>query len=323
MRGRGLAVAGVVAVVALVVPVSLAALARSGGPAPGFGSGDAERQGLSALDAYYAIDGPLTCESDLKEVPTLPLEVEPVALLICADPNSSVPWTAPSDVVQGDLSSLVTELSDLERAPEEDYACTRQGGPAYDLLLRFSRDRVATIHGDTGGCGVVTVASAEWFGATGVLDAAIELVEQQRATTEPPATVAQGDLDCNAGRESGFGPPLSLTGDVADLTRLISCWQPNADELPPFQPGAEVPHRDVRLLAADLASHAFESKHRPPLRCPGGLDRYYFQHLFGQTRWGDFVAVYGSCHQFSVPGDPLRWWTPSPASQEILDALRR
>jgi hypothetical protein len=279
---------------------------------------------LSA-DAAYAITGPLTCESEIHDVPALPLEAEPVAMLVCADPESSSPWTAPTDLVEGDLTDLVDALAGLERAPDGDYPCTMQAGPAFDLLLRFSRDRYARIHGDTGTCGVVTVASGEWFGAQGVLDAALALVERQRASSEPPATVEPADLDCNGGQDPGLGRPLSLTGDVADLTRLVSCWQPNADELPPFPPGTEVRPRDVRALAADMAANASEGKRFPALRCPGGLDRHYFQHLYGQTRWGDLVAVYGECRRFSVPlpGGQALWWTPSPASQRILDALRR
>lgn len=286
-------------------------------------AGDREPVEPISADSAYAIDGPLTCDTEVREAPTLPLEAEPVAMLICADLDSSMPWTAPAEVVEGDLSELFDVLSGLERASDEDYACTMQGGPAYDLLLRFSRDRYATIHGDTGGCGVVRTASGEWFGAQDLLDATIDLVEVERARGAPPADVEPLDLDCNAGMATGLGPALSLTGDVADLTRLISCWQPNADELPPFPPGNEVPRRDVRALTADMSAHAFESKRPPPLSCPGGLDHYYFQHLWGQTRWGDLVAVYGSCRQFNIPGDPSRWWTPSPASQRILDSLRR
>ena len=135
-----------------------------------------------SADAYYALGGALTCDSELHEVPHLPLEAEPVALLVCADPApiGSVPWTSPDDLVEGDLTALVDTLADLEPTPDEPYDCTFQGGPAYDLLLRFSRDRYARIHGDTGGCGVVTVASGEWFGANEVLDAALALVEEQR-----------------------------------------------------------------------------------------------------------------------------------------------
>lgn len=275
-----------------------------------------------SVDAYYALDGPLTCDSELKEVPTLPLDAEPVAMLVCADPDSTVPWTAPADLVEGDLTGLRAVLADLEEAPDRPYECTFQGGTAYDLLLRFSRDRFARVHGDTGGCGVVTVASGEWFGAQDVLDTALGLVERQRTTTEPPAAVARIDLDCNAGREAGTGPAFSLTGDVADLTRLVSCWQ-RSDERGHFPPGTEVARRDVRALAADMAAHAYESRSGPALRCPGGRDDAYAQYLFGQTRWGDLVAVYGTCRQFNIPADPVRWWTPTPASRRILDDLRR
>ena len=314
MTRRGCVAGGLAVVVLLLVLVGLV---------PFLQSHDRVATTPISVDAYYAVAGELTCNREVREVPALPLEAAPVALLICADPDGSQPWTAPADLVEGDLTGLVEELSDLEPAPEGDYACTRQAGPGYDLILRFSRDRVAKIHGDVGGCGVVTVASGEWFGAEGVLDAALGLVEDQRATTAPPATVAAVDLDCNAGSGSGLGPAPSLTGDVVDLTRIVSCWQPNADELPPFAPGTEVPRRAVRVLVADMAAHAFERKRPPPLACPGGLDAYYFQHLVGQTRWGDLLTVYGSCHQFRIPGDPPRWWTPSADSQQILDDLRR
>lgn len=313
MRGRGLAVVGALALLALVVPLaSLVAAVRGDRPAPP----------PSDVDSAYAVDGELTCDSAVQQVATLPLEAEPTALLICAAPGSTVPWTAPAELVEGDLTVLVEALSGLERAPLEPYECTFQGGPGYDLLLEFSRDRFARIQGDTGGCGVVTTASGEWFGAQDVLDAAIELVEQQRAATEPPDTVTPVDLGCNAGRDSGLGRPLSLTGDVADLTRLVSCSQ-GADERRQFPPGTELASSDVRALAADMAAHAFEDTSGPPLRCPGGRDRSYAQHLVGQTRWGDLLVAYGTCRQFTIPGDPVRWWSPMPDSQRILDDLRR
>jgi hypothetical protein len=315
MGRRGYVAAALAVLVLLLVPVGLVPLiiARDRVPV----------ESATSVDEAYAIDGPLTCDSQLRDVPTLPLEAEPVAMLVCADPAGSQPWTAPAEVVEGDLGRLVEVLSDLEPTPLGDYACTRQAGPAYDLLLRFSRDRFARVHGDASGCGIVTVASGDSLGAVEVLEAALALVERQRAATEPPAEVAPVDLDCNAGLETGLGPALSLTGDVADLTTLVSCWQPDADELPPLPPGTEVRPRDVRTLVADMSSRAFESKRPPPPRCPGGLDRYYYQSLVGQTRWGDLLVVYGACQQFWLPGTSRRWWIPSPTSQRILDDLRR
>ena len=278
-----------------------------------------------SADAAYAIDGPLTCDSEVNQVPSLPLEAEPTALLICADPDGSMPWTSPDDLVEVDLTALVESLADLERAPDGDYACTMQAGPGYDLLLGFSRERYARIHGDTGGCGVVTTASGEWFGADGVLDAALALVEEQRSTATPPSRVQTADLRCDdLLGERGYA--LSLTGDPADLVRVVSCWQPNAPELGPWVEG-RVPALEVRVLAHDLARNLTPDGDTGDLRCPGGLDHHYFQHLLGQTAWGDVVMLAGECRRFYVvdlrPDGPPMLWHPSPASQRILDGLRR
>ncbi len=141
-------------------------------------AGDRDPVETVSADEVYAIDGPLTCGTAVQDLPTLPLEAEPVALLVCADPRGSMPWTAPEGLVEGDLSRLRAVLDDLERPPAEDYACTRQAGVAYALVLGFSRDRYARIHGDTSGCGVVTTDIEEWFGAQEVLDTALALVEE-------------------------------------------------------------------------------------------------------------------------------------------------
>jgi hypothetical protein len=278
-----------------------------------------------SADAAYAIDGPLTCDTELNEVPTLPLEAEPVALLLCADPEGSVPWTSPVDVVEGDLAELRAVLDGLEPTPDEDYACTMQGGPAYDLHLRFSRDRYARIHGDTGGCGVVTTGIGEWFGANDVLDTALALVEEQRDRDEPPPDVATLDLWCDRVLTEG-GPASSLTGDPADLVRLVSCWQPNARQLGEWSE-ARVRPADVRTLARDVGRHAAPGDARE-LRCPGGLEQHYFQHLIGQTAWGDLVVIAGECRRFVMletrpDGGDSVVWRPTPRSQRILDSLRR
>ncbi len=316
MTRRGWVAGCLAALVLLLVPVGLVPLIT--------GHGQPRTTPIS-VDDYYALDGPLTCESEVKEVPTLPLEAEPTALLVCADADGSMPWTAPTHLVEGDLSGLVTALSVLEPAPDQPYDCTFQGGPAYDLLLRFSRNRFARIHGDIGGCGVVTVASGDWFGAQGVLDVVIAAVVEQRSRSKPPKTVQRVDLDCNAGLESASGWPISLTGDVADLTRLVSCWQPGAPQLGAWTEAA-VPPEAVRILARDIARLASTSTDPAELRCPGGPRSHYFQQLIGQTAWGDFLMVPGECRRFyaSMSSDePPPVWIPSPSAQRILDDLRR
>lgn len=281
----------------------------------------------TSIDEAYAIDGPLTCDSKLQEVPTLPLEAEPVALLLCADPDSSSPWTSPADVVEGDLSDLRAVLDGLEPTPDEDYACTMQGGPAYDLYLRFSRDRYARIHGDTGGCGVVTTGIGEWFGAGEVLDTALALVEGQR-DEQPEPTAIPDAPGCPVG--SNLGPAYSLTGEVTEMVVAVSCWRPNARKLPPFDDPVPVPARQLRVLLADIEQNSETLEKTGDYDCPGGLDELYSQVLVGRTAWGDLLELPGWCREFHVDvwsqrsgDDPPRVWRPTPRSQRILDGLRR
>lgn len=315
MTGRGRVVGGLAVLVLLLMSFGLVRLLTGD---------DRPTTTPISVDAFYALDGPLTCDSEVKEMPTLPLEAEPMTLLICADPEGSMPWTAPAELVKGDLTNLVEALSDLEPAPDEPYDCTFQGGPAYDLLLRFSRDRFARIHGATGGCGVVTTAAGAWFGARDVLDVAITAVEGQRQRSDPPTEVQAQDLSC-ARALTNTGPPLSLTGAPADFVRMVSCWQPNGRELGAWSEAA-VPSEDVRVLAMDIERLASTGADPTDLRCPGGRRSHYFQQLIGQTAWGDLLVVPGECRRFyaSMASDePAPVWHPSPRSQRILDDLRR
>lgn len=277
------------------------------------------------IDRTYIINGRFGCSTVTRPVPYLPLDAEPEAMLICADPDSSQPWTAPPEIIEGDLGELVDALGDLEEAPPAPRECTFGGGPAYDLLLRFSRNRFARIHGDVGGCGVVTVASGEWLGAKDVLDAALAIVEAQRERRQPSADVAPMDLSCdNLGAR--FGPPLSYTRDLAQTVRIVSCWQPDDRELGAWQQ-AEATPAEVRTLVRDALRNASPDNDSTRLGCPGGKRTRYFQHLLGQTAWGDLLMVAGMCRTFQVTdveGDePAAVWRPSSRSQRILDNLRR
>jgi hypothetical protein len=198
-----------------------------------------------------------------------------------------------------------------------------QGGPAYDLVLRFSRGRVAKVHGDVGGCGTVSVASGEWFGAQDVLDTALALVERQREGRTPPAA-STTDLTCD-GVLGGQQPALSLTGEAADLVTMVSCWQPNARKVGSWGEAVVPPH-EVETLTSDIAASASTRLDPMDLRCVGGLRHHYLQHLVGRTAWGDLLMVPGECRRFIVgmlTDDPPSVWHPSPRAQRILDRLRR
>jgi len=143
MRGRGLAVAVLL----------LGALTGC--------SGDEDRP-VGTIDATYAFDGRLSCDSQVKEAPTLPLPDVPAALVICAREGGGMEWTAPQDTLTGDLSGITAALELLEPASESPYDCTFQGGPEFDLLMRLPNDRAVRVRGGTGGCGVVSTSGREW-----------------------------------------------------------------------------------------------------------------------------------------------------------------
>ena len=273
-----------------------------------------------------AVDrSPLTCEAHHDQVPTPPHDETPVAMLICTDPEGRQPWTAPAELVEGDLGELADVLADLEPAPLDDYPCEMVGGPSYELVLRFSGGRVAQVDGDTGGCGVVTVGSVEYFGEVTLLDTALALAEENRVGRTPPEDVPLADLSCDRTfTEDGLA--TSYTGEPGDLVRMVSCWQPNAPELGAWAQ-TELNDSDVRVLARDLGRRAEVGGDPKGLRCPGGLRRHYFQHLVGQTSWGDVLVIAGECRRFIVVDTRGRGetivWRPSTDAQRLLDNLRR
>lgn len=316
-RTYGIGVVGALALLALVLPVvALVSALGADPPAPP----------RSDVDRAYAISGELTCDTDVTQLPVVPLDAEPLAMLVCARDDSSMPWTAPTDLVEGDLSRLRDVLDGLEEAPVEDVACTMQAGWGYDLVLRFSRDRYARIEGDTAGCGFVTLGVGRWYGASEVLETALALVEEQREGQDAP-TALPPVPDCPADDPP---TPYSLTGSAADMVVAVSCWRPDARELPPFRGPVRVPSAALAVLTADLERRAEPLGDPGRYDCPGGDDALYAQSLVGRTAWGDLVSVDGWCHELvarrplTAPDHerPLAWY-PSPRAQRILDGLRR
>jgi hypothetical protein len=280
----------------------------------------------SAAD-FLVVRGRLSCDSEVTEEPEPVMDGEPSALRICAGPEGSMPWTAPADVVEGDLTPLLRILADLEPAPDEPYACTFQGGPAYDLLIRFSGTTYARVRGDTGGCGVVTSNGNDYFGADEVLDTVLAMVEEQR-DQRPEPTAIPDPPDCPVDR--GLGPAYSLTGEVTEMVVAVSCWRPDARELAPFGDPVPVPARQLEALLADVGQNGQPLEMPGDYDCPGGPKELYMQTLVGRTAWGDLIALSGTCREFYVDvwsqrtgDDPPRVWRPTPRSQRILDDLRR
>lgn len=320
-----------VAVVALIVPVSLAALAGVG-PAPTATSSADPRTTMPPGDPVAAAT--LTCSDAVPAAEVVPASV--VAARLCDTDSGVASWFAPQDGLHVDLAPLLAVLAAAEPVPEtsgsgDRYFCTDDGGYGFDLRLALASGEVVSVPGDTGGCSTVRIGDEDLVGSDEVVATFIEALMEQRGYTAPPAELVDLPLDCD--RPPPEDHRLSLIGDPADLIRAVTCWRPNADGTPPWRGRLSVPPQQLTRLVADLGAHTRLQDQFSEPDCPGGRSGYYWQDLVGQTRWGDVVAVRGVCREFLVPqvgywrpadgGTEQRYWQPSPAAQRILDGLRR
>ena len=317
------------AVVALVVPVSLAALAGVG-PA----SDPVERR-TTLPPGDPAAAAAISCTTVARPAEVVPTSV--VAARMCHTDSGVASWFAPQDGLHADLAPLLAVLEDAEAVPEtsgsgDRYYCTDDGGYGFDLRLALTSGDVVSIVGDTGGCSTVRIGGADLIGSDEVLATFLDLLAEQRESTTPLASVEPLDLGCR-NAEPPEDHRLSLIGDPTDLVRAVTCWRPNADDTPPWQDRRDVPVRALAVLIDDLSAHTRLAREFGEPDCPGGLDDYYTQDVVGQTRWGDVVAVRGVCREFLASpaalwqaSDPVAeqpFWKPSPPAQQILDHLRR
>ena len=312
--------------VALVVPVSLAALAGVGGPTPG----DRRTARLQADPPRLvaagdpAIAATLTCDGEVAAPTALPLEGSLQAARLCARTPSYLPWTAPEPLSEH-LDVLAEALSQLEETPD-DYMCFQSGGRYhYDLRLVVDGEIVSLRTQPS--CLQFTVGGVDYLNTSEPFDAYLTALRAQRSRRAPPRLGPTTALDCHAGMP-GQDHALSPLGDAVDMVEAVSCWRPDSkDDVRPWRVAVPVPSARLDTLLADMrvrtrSGPGFDEN-------PCGDDRYYWQDLLGRTRWGDVVVIRGVCDTFlpdsadtTTPEDQ-EFWHPSPRAQRILDALRR
>ena len=305
----------------LVASVLLAATGCSGGgsePAPS----------APPLDASYAVDGEPTCDADVRRVPALPLAEEPVSARLCAVKTRVVAWTPPPEVLL-DPGAVAEALVSAAPVPT-DAACTADAGPAYELVLTFPGDRAASVRGNTGGCAFLETGDGRRSGADVVLASFLDAVARQRETASPPPG-RQGLPGCPAPTD---GHALSFLGHPVEMEAAVSCWRPDADDVPPWRDAVPVGRRDLAVLLDDVALNSRQEDDFGADVC-GDSPEWYWQDIVGRTPRGDVVALVGVCRTFLVVssrfradddgdgGRPTQFWHPSPRAQRILDRLRR
>ena len=231
-----------------------------------------------------------------------------------------------------DSAERPTAVPAGDPAAADALTCSDDGGYGFDLRLATASGEIVSVVGDTRGCSTVRIGGEDLLGSDEVLATFRDLLADQRATTTPPVSVEPLDLGCRNTEPPG-DHRLPLIGDPADLVQAVTCWRPNADEVPPWRDRRTVPSPALTILVDDLTARTRPASGFGEPDCPGG---YYWQDLVGLTRWGDVVAVRGVCREFlAAPGefwqaDPDQtvepeqpFCHPSPRAQRILDGLRR
>ncbi|PKH43519.1 hypothetical protein CXG46_03440 [Nocardioides alpinus] len=319
--------------VALAVPVSLAALAGVGEPPTPLAVAE-PTHASPAGDPAAAVA--LSCSGAASPAEVVPATNAVVAARMCDTDSGVAAWFAPQDGLHEGLEPLLAVLTDAEAVPEtsgsgDRYFCTDDGGYGFDLRLALGSGEVVSIPGDTGGCSTVRIGGADLVGSDEVLATFLEALDAQRADARPPAAVEPLDLGCR-NAEPPVDHRLSLIGDPSDLVSAVTCWRPDADETPPWRDRKQVPVRALAVLVDDLTASSRLAGGFGEPSCPDG---YYTQDLVGLTRRGDVVAVRGVCREFLTTPPrfiatgttdvdlELPYWTPSPRAQRILDGLRR
>ena len=122
----------------------------------------------------------------------------------------------------------------LQPAPEPPYDCTFQGGPAFDLVMHLPDDRAVRIHGDTGGCGVVSTSGRRsgWAPRTSWMLSSLPSRSSgpgrslRGGTRRSTSTATPGGSPCSVGRPHSSGRRPTSPGSSPAGSRTPPSWEP-------------------------------------------------------------------------------------------------
>ncbi|KAA1421211.1 hypothetical protein F0U44_02550 [Nocardioides humilatus] len=211
------------------------------------------------------------------------------------------PGIEPADALTTDVATLVDVVNGL---PEQDsQACTDELGPGYRLAFGYPDGSTFLAVGQFYGCQKVIVGSAYRTNPQLPLDTFIDLLHAQRATQTPPADLPAAPA-CD-----GYGHPTEALADPADLVLAQLCM---VDDKTGRASMVAIPEADLAALVDDIEANAVPN---------GGVLRCYRPgpSISGVTAWGDQLTMSLQCNAYVLPDG--RVWTPSDASQAIIDRL--
>ncbi len=258
------------------------------------------------------------------QVPTHPTSVPAAVKCPQADTEPTGPGTLPEGAVAVRLcdgpglgfdepdDALVTDVDDLVRVVNDQEvtgprrACRSDLGRGYLLAFSYPDGTVRLVTGELYGCHQLTVGSTVRAEPERPWERFIELLRDQRATLEPPATTGASPT-CSS-------PDLSPVARPADMDTAVLCARYETDGRT-VPRAVAVPPADLRVLLADREER--DDRRAPPKGCAQQADL----ELVGTTVWGDTTAAHLWCGMWS--DEQGGYWGVGAPAERILDRLVR
>lgn len=229
---------------------------------------------------------------------TGPDEVPAGALSVRLCGKHALSNDVPRDALVAQVDAVADAVNRLEAAAP-DRQCTLDLGPGYQLVFAYPDGSSVVADGSLYGCREVVVNGVERVGADAPWERFAELLREQRASLDPPASADASRIDC----ATVTTPGTPGVGRPEDLTTGSFCYQLE------YEQWAEVaiPSADLEVLIADVAGVDDPG-------CEYGGDAP-LDKIVGRGAWGDRIELAPSCP--SVSHLAVDW------SQESLAILRR
>jgi hypothetical protein len=216
-----------------------------------------------------------------------------VAVRLCQGRGAE--FDVPDDALSTDVARVAAAINRQPAGPAP-LTCDADLGRGYQLVFGYSDGHTQNVSGELYGCHTLTVGGSYRTDSAKPFNTFVELLRDQRATSDPPADAASPP-QCGAGGLARLSP----VGQPEEMVAATLCVTYHAvtDQRP--QP-APVNAKQLEVLLHDRVPGA------PP---PYDVDRPALL-LVGETAWRD---------RTELSMDGVDGWVPGPDAQRILNRL--